>query len=75
MSPESAADLGVGDGDLVRIERAGLALEAPAMRLPGMARGTVSLQLGQGRALEGRIAAGAGDGWRTPLIRSYLLQR
>ncbi len=61
VSARSARDLDVTDGDLVRVEMAdGRAMEAPVLRVPGIADQTVTLALGGGRAFEGRICKGAG---------------
>ena len=60
MSPKSARELGVGDGDLVTISVGGQSVEAAVLRAPGIADQTVQLSLGGGRAFNGRICGGAG---------------
>jgi Fe-S-cluster-containing dehydrogenase component len=58
VAPATAARLGLSDGDVVRIRRAGGAVpvEAPVLALPGMAAQVVALALGYGRAGTDRFA-------------------
>jgi molybdopterin-containing oxidoreductase family iron-sulfur binding subunit len=60
VSPKTAETLGVGNGNMVRVDYAGRALELPVWMLPGMADGVVALTLGYGRAQAGRIGNGVG---------------
>ncbi len=60
LAPRTAERFGVRDGDLVRLEVAGRALEVAAYRLPGMAEDTVGLPLGYGRSRAGRVGTGVG---------------
>ncbi len=60
LAPADADDLGVQIGDLVSIEVDGESVELPAMRLPGLPRGTVTLHLGFGRVRAGRVGTGVG---------------
>ena len=60
MSPKSARELGVGDGDMVNISVDGKSVEAAVLRAPGMAYKTVQLSLGGGRGFNGRICSEAG---------------
>jgi Fe-S-cluster-containing dehydrogenase component/anaerobic selenocysteine-containing dehydrogenase len=60
VSPKLAETLGVANGDVVRIDYAGRALELPVWILPGMADSVVALTLGYGRARAGRIGSGVG---------------
>jgi len=60
IAPDSAARLGLADGDLVRLQHAGRELLAPIWRLPGQARDSLTLHLGYGRRRAGRIGDGLG---------------
>jgi MoCo/4Fe-4S cofactor protein with predicted Tat translocation signal len=60
VSPKTAASLGVGSGDVVRLEHAGRSLELPAWIVPGMADGVVAVTVGYGRRQAGRIGSGVG---------------
>jgi len=60
VAPRTAAGLGVGDGEMVRLEVAGRTLEVAAYLLPGMAEETVGLPLGYGRSRAGRVGSGVG---------------
>ncbi len=62
LSPTDAQRLGLArNGDVVRIESYGMALELPAYILPGQAAGSITLPLGYGRdAAAGMVAEGAG---------------
>ncbi|HPM22969.1 MAG TPA: TAT-variant-translocated molybdopterin oxidoreductase [Phycisphaerae bacterium] len=68
VSPAQAKNLGVKDGDIVRIELATigqrqtpLALELPVYVLPGHAEGSLTVPLGYGRGRDaGAVGAGAG---------------
>ena len=60
LSPATAAARGLRDGDVVRVETGGRALELPVFRVPGMADGTLVLSLGYGRRKAGRVGNGVG---------------
>jgi molybdopterin-containing oxidoreductase family iron-sulfur binding subunit len=60
MAPATAARLGLGDGDLVRLRLADRSLEAPVWRLPGQAEDTLTVPLGYGRLSAGRTGTGVG---------------
>jgi MoCo/4Fe-4S cofactor protein with predicted Tat translocation signal len=60
LSPATAAELGVEDGDVVKIAGQGAEVEAPVFRLPGQADGSVTLALGYGRTAAGRVGDGVG---------------
>ena len=49
LSPKTAGELGVVDGDVIRLELDGRSLEIPAMLLPGQADYSVGVSLGYGR--------------------------
>ncbi len=60
LAPEDARELGVRQGDVVRLTQGGRSVEAPVCVVPGQARGVVGLALGYGRQAGGSVAAGAG---------------
>ncbi len=60
VSKALAQELGVVNGDLVRLEAQGASLELPIFVAPGQAARTVSLHLGYGRDDLGQVAQGAG---------------
>mgnify|MGYP000952848130 CR=1 FL=1 len=62
LSPASARELGVKDGDYLTISVNGREIKAPAMVQPGHADKSVSLSLGYGRAACGRVGQGVGHG-------------
>jgi len=60
FSPATARALGVASGDLVRLELDGRSLDVAAMVLPGQADFSVSIALGYGREITGRVGRGVG---------------
>jgi molybdopterin-containing oxidoreductase family iron-sulfur binding subunit len=60
VSPKTARDLGLEDGDVVKLSRGGVSAEFAVMRQPGHADGAVSLTLGYGRTKVGRVGKGVG---------------
>jgi len=60
LAPALAERLGVGNGDVVELARAGRRLEAPVWIVPGHADGAVTLTLGYGRERTGRVGRGTG---------------
>jgi molybdopterin-containing oxidoreductase family iron-sulfur binding subunit len=60
IAPQTAARLGVSDGDVVDIRLGGRQLAAPVWRLPGQAPDTITLPLGYGRRQAGRFGTGSG---------------
>ena len=60
VSPKTAEDLSIANGDLVRLDYAGRSIEIPVVALPGMADRVVALTLGYGRKRAGRIGNGVG---------------
>jgi MoCo/4Fe-4S cofactor protein with predicted Tat translocation signal len=60
VSLATAETLGVANGDVVRLEHAGRALELPVWLQPGMADGVVAVTLGYGRTRAGRIGSDVG---------------
>jgi Fe-S-cluster-containing dehydrogenase component len=60
LAPALAARLGVGTGDVVRLQLGGRSLEAPALVVHGHADDAVTLELGGGRRAGGHVAVGVG---------------
>ncbi|HEV7346725.1 TAT-variant-translocated molybdopterin oxidoreductase [Telluribacter sp.] len=60
VSKKTAADLGVDEGDLVRVESRGYAVELPVLIQPGQAQGTVAIAVGYGRVKAGKAGNGVG---------------
>jgi molybdopterin-containing oxidoreductase family iron-sulfur binding subunit len=60
VSPATAEELGVAEGDNLSITVAGRSLTLPALIQPGTADGVVALTLGHGRSAGGRVALEAG---------------
>ena len=62
LSPASAEELGVSNGDLLRVSREGVeaSLSIPAFVLPGHADRVITLPLGFGRTRAGEWGTGAG---------------
>jgi molybdopterin-containing oxidoreductase family iron-sulfur binding subunit len=60
LAPEYAAELGLADGDHVRIVVEGREAVLPAFALPGQARRTVTVWAGYGRKAAGRVGSGVG---------------
>ncbi len=61
FSPRTAEELGIVDGDVVRLELDGRSLETAAMILPGQADHSVGLALGYGRSGAGHIGRDVGS--------------
>jgi MoCo/4Fe-4S cofactor protein with predicted Tat translocation signal len=60
MSPKTAEQLGISEGDVVLIEASGNTLEIPAHIQPGDTDNVVSIQAGWGRTHVGKIGNGVG---------------
>ena len=60
LSPRTAQELGITNGDVVRLELEGRSLEAAAMILPGQADYSVGLALGYGRTACGHLGKDVG---------------
>ncbi len=60
LAPKSAEQLGVRDGDLIRVTREGATVELPAWRLPGQPEKSVGLLMGWGRKHTGRYGRDVG---------------
>ena len=55
LAPETAAEFGVGDGDLVEIQDGERIVEAAVVMVPGQAVGSATLALGHGRTAAGVV--------------------
>lgn len=60
LSPATAEAMALRNGDLVRVEVGGKAVEAGIWIQPGLADNTVSISLGYGRTHAGRVGDGRG---------------
>jgi len=60
ISPATARRLGLGDGDVVTLTRAGRAVTGPVLAVPGHADDALTLALGYGQAAAGAVGRGAG---------------
>ena len=60
VSPALAGERGLEQGQMVRLEAEGRALDLPIWILPGQPRNTVTVTLGYGRAATGRVGTGTG---------------
>ncbi len=60
LHPETAAELGVSTGDVVRVTSPNGELEVPAWTYPGIRRNTAALAMGGGHTSFGRYADGQG---------------
>jgi Fe-S-cluster-containing dehydrogenase component/anaerobic selenocysteine-containing dehydrogenase len=65
MAPATAATLGLGDGQLVRLETDSGAIELPALTVAGCAEGSIAIELGYGRDVPAMPIANrvGGDGY------------
>jgi molybdopterin-containing oxidoreductase family iron-sulfur binding subunit len=61
LSPATARHLGVSNGDTILIAAAGAGIEMPVWIQPGHAEQSISLALGYGRTVCGRVGHGAGQ--------------
>lgn len=60
LSQKTAADLGVEQGDVIKLELGGKEVELPVLVQPGQANETVSVAIGYGREKAGKSANGVG---------------
>ena len=60
LSPATARRLGVKDGDVLEIAVNGVTIAIPALRFPGHADHSISIALGYGRSVTGRVGTGTG---------------
>ena len=55
LSPKTAAELGVGNEELIEIEIGGVKQKVATYVMPGQAAFTIGLGVGQGRTRAGRV--------------------
>jgi molybdopterin-containing oxidoreductase family iron-sulfur binding subunit len=60
ISPATARDLGIDDGEIAVVESGGAAIEVATFVLPGQARSSLALALGYGRTAAGQVGNGVG---------------
>jgi molybdopterin-containing oxidoreductase family iron-sulfur binding subunit len=60
ISPATARELGIADGEIAVIEAGGISVEVPTFVLPGQARSSMTLALGYGRTAAGQVGNGVG---------------
>ena len=60
MSPMTAGDMGLKDGDLVKVEVSGASIDLPVYVLPGPAAFSLTIWLGYGREAAGQVGNGVG---------------
>jgi len=60
LSPATAKQLGIEDGDAISVAHGGGAVVLPALIQPGQADDTVTLTVGQGRVVVGRVGEDIG---------------
>ena len=60
MSPMTARDIGLKDGELVQVEASGAAIDLPVYVLPGPASFSLTIWLGYGREAAGKVGNGVG---------------
>jgi len=60
MNPATGKARGIKTGDMVNVKVGNREVNAAAMLLPGQYAGSVTVKLGYGREMQGRICAGAG---------------
>lgn len=74
LSPALAADRGLADGDVIRLEASGRRVELPVLIVPGQAVRTVTLVLGHGRRTGLGRGIGVDVGALRPDTRTWQLQ-
>jgi len=60
MSPTTARDMGLKDGDLVKVEVSGRSIDLPVYVLPGPVAFSLTVWLGYGREAAGQVGNGVG---------------
>ncbi|QRR03138.1 TAT-variant-translocated molybdopterin oxidoreductase [Dyadobacter sandarakinus] len=60
ISQKTATDLGLSQGDVVKVDLKGKLVEVPVVIQPGQANGTVAIAVGYGREKAGKSANGVG---------------
>jgi MoCo/4Fe-4S cofactor protein with predicted Tat translocation signal len=71
VSPSLAEKQGLANGDVVTLTVGQASVEGPVWVLPGMAAGTVSVQLGYGRARAGHVGTAVGfDAYKLRTVKT-----
>ncbi|MDX1403193.1 MAG: molybdopterin-dependent oxidoreductase [Woeseiaceae bacterium] len=60
LNPQTAAELGIADGDVLEVSSPAGSLRVPALIFPGIRPGVVAMPIGQGHSDYGRYASGRG---------------
>jgi molybdopterin-containing oxidoreductase family iron-sulfur binding subunit len=60
IAPELAEKLGLTDGDVIKLTAGQGEIEAPVFRQPGQEAGTISLAMGYGRTVVGKVGKNVG---------------
>ncbi|MEZ4648562.1 MAG: TAT-variant-translocated molybdopterin oxidoreductase [Candidatus Eisenbacteria bacterium] len=60
IGPRMAQEMGLADGDMVRLEAQGRSVEVPIWTTPGQAGKSGTLHLGYGRRVSGKVGTGVG---------------
>jgi len=60
VSPSTAREMGIADGEIVEVEANGASVELPACVVPGQARFSLTVALGYGRTAAGQVGNGVG---------------
>jgi molybdopterin-containing oxidoreductase family iron-sulfur binding subunit len=60
LSQKTATELGVAQGDIIKVDMKGKSVELPVIIQPGLANGTVAIAIGYGREKAGKSANGVG---------------
>ena len=60
IGPKFAEKLGINEGSILKVSSGNHTMELPALLQPGQAPGTISVALGYGRTLSGKVGTGVG---------------
>ncbi|MVN21153.1 TAT-variant-translocated molybdopterin oxidoreductase [Mucilaginibacter arboris] len=60
IAPKFAEKLGIKEGDVLKVSSGSHTVELPVLLQPGQAQGTISVALGYGRTLSGKVGTGVG---------------
>jgi MoCo/4Fe-4S cofactor protein with predicted Tat translocation signal len=71
ISPQLARDRGLSDGDVIELRYRGNTARMPVFRVPGHPAQSVTVFLGYGRRMAGRVGTAAGD---AEAFNAYLLR-
>jgi MoCo/4Fe-4S cofactor protein with predicted Tat translocation signal len=74
INPNTAAQLGVANGEIIELEVNGKSARVPVYTLPGQARNTVAVAVGHGRTRAGRVGGHVEEGVPSPGFDVYGLR-